>query len=85
MGWGFKEIVTHPRTAVTVLAVGAWCVWLGWVSLAVTVLVLGVVLASWRYFHLVSFDQWAGRALRSRWSRWALYMPKLPEWRTPAV
>ena len=80
VGWCVKEIVTHPRTTVTVLAVAAWCVWLGWVSLAVTVLVLGVGLASWRYFHLVSFDQWAGRALRSWWFRWALYMPKLPEW-----
>ena len=79
-GWCVKEIVTHPRTTVTVLAVAAWCVWLGWVSLAIAVLVLALGLVSWRRFHLISFDQWAGRALRSWWFRWALYMPKLPEW-----
>ncbi|OXM70804.1 MULTISPECIES: FtsK/SpoIIIE domain-containing protein [Amycolatopsis] len=78
--WVFKEILTHPRTTLAVLAVAAWCMWLGGMSLAVTGLVIATGLLTWRRFHLVSFDQWAGRVLRSWWFRWALYMPKLPEW-----
>jgi S-DNA-T family DNA segregation ATPase FtsK/SpoIIIE len=80
MVWVVKEIVTHPRTTAAVLAVTAWWVYLGWLSLVATILVVATGLAIWRWFHLVSFDQWAGRALRSWWYRWALYMPKLPEW-----
>ncbi|GAB2977790.1 cell division protein FtsK [Amycolatopsis acidiphila] len=78
--WVVKEIVTHPRTSLTVVAVASWCLWLGWLSLVVTATVVTAGLLSWRRFHLVSFDQWAGGPLRSWWFRWAVYMPKLPGW-----
>ncbi|NKQ56771.1 cell division protein FtsK [Amycolatopsis sp. K13G38] len=80
LGWVVKEIVTHPRTSVTVVAVAAWCYYVGWVSLASVGLCVTAVLALWRYFHLVSYDQWAGKALRSWWQRWTVYAPKLPGW-----
>jgi S-DNA-T family DNA segregation ATPase FtsK/SpoIIIE len=80
LGWAVKEVVTHPRTSLTVVAVAAWGYGLGWTSLLITVSVVSLGLVSWRRFHLVSFDQWAGRVLRSWWFRWAVYMPKLPGW-----
>jgi DNA segregation ATPase FtsK/SpoIIIE, S-DNA-T family len=78
--WLGKQIVTRWRTSLTLLAVLAWWQWWGWPSLAVTVSVVAVGLLCWRRFHLVSFDQWAGRFLRSWWLRWTLYARKLPGW-----
>ncbi|GAA3801918.1 FtsK/SpoIIIE domain-containing protein [Amycolatopsis tucumanensis] len=78
--WVLAQIVMHPRTSLTVVAVAAWCYWLGWLSLVVTLTVVASGLVSWRWFHLVSYDQWAGRVLRTWWQKWAIYMPKLPEW-----
>jgi S-DNA-T family DNA segregation ATPase FtsK/SpoIIIE len=80
LGWVVKEIVTHPRTSVAVVALGAWCRWVGWESLALTVVIVSAGLVCWRQCHLVSFDQWAGRVLRSWWQRWMVYAPKLPGW-----
>ncbi|GAB2978086.1 hypothetical protein GCM10017788_18220 [Amycolatopsis acidiphila] len=80
LSWVVKEIVTHPRTSLTVVTVTAWCHWLGWLSLAVAVAAASAVLGLWRLVDLVSFDQWAGRILRSWWQRWAIYAPKLPGW-----
>ncbi|HVV11812.1 FtsK/SpoIIIE domain-containing protein [Amycolatopsis sp.] len=80
LGWVVKEIVTHPRTTLTVLVLAAWWHWVGWQSLAIAAATVTVVLLSWRRFHLVSFDQWAGRVLRSWWQRWMVYAPKLPGW-----
>ncbi|GAB2988562.1 cell division protein FtsK [Amycolatopsis acidiphila] len=80
LGWVVKEIVTHPRTSLSVLALAAWCYWVGWQSLALTIATVTVALVAWRRCHLVSFDQWAGVALRSWWQRWMVYVPKLPGW-----
>ncbi|GAB3000419.1 cell division protein FtsK [Amycolatopsis acidiphila] len=80
IGWMVKEIVTHPRTALTVVAVAAWLHWWGWLSLVVSIAAVAAALGLWRLVDLVSFDQWAGQVLRSWWFRWAVYMPKLPGW-----
>ncbi|TVT20865.1 cell division protein FtsK, partial [Amycolatopsis rhizosphaerae] len=80
LGWLVKQIVTHPRTTLVVLAIAAWCRWWGWLSLLLAVLMLAAGLTAWWWLHLVSFDQWAGRFLRSWWFRWAVYAPKLPGW-----
>src|SRR2546427_11998606 len=61
VGWLVKQIVTHPRLTLTVLAVTAWWHWLSWLSLAATVAGIASALAAWRWLDLVSFDQWAGR------------------------
>jgi S-DNA-T family DNA segregation ATPase FtsK/SpoIIIE len=78
LGWIVKEIIIHPRTAITVLGMAAWLHWLGWFSQVLSVSVVVAVLGVWRLADLVSFDQWAGRVLRSRWQKWAIYVPKLP-------
>lgn len=80
VGWVVKEIVTHPRTSLSVLALAAWWHWVGWQSLALTAVTVTVGLLAWRRCHLVSFDQWAGKTLRSWWQRWIVYAPKLPGW-----
>ncbi|MGI6870767.1 FtsK/SpoIIIE domain-containing protein [Amycolatopsis sp. 3B14] len=80
LGWMVAQIVMHPRTTITVLALVAWCYWVGWVSLLVSLCVVGSGLACWRWFHLVSYDQWAGQFLRTWWQKWAIYVPKLPSW-----
>ncbi|MTD58827.1 FtsK/SpoIIIE domain-containing protein [Amycolatopsis pithecellobii] len=80
LGWMVKEIISHPRTSLTVLAVAAWCYWIGWQSLALGAATVTAVLLMWRRCHLVSFDHWAGRVVRSWWQRWMVYTPKLPGW-----
>ncbi|WAL65916.1 FtsK/SpoIIIE domain-containing protein [Amycolatopsis cynarae] len=80
LGWLVRQIVAHPRTTLAVLAIAAWCRWWGWLSFLLTVLLLASGLTTWWWLHLVSFDQWAGRVLRSWWFRWAVYAPKLPGW-----
>ncbi|TVT48104.1 cell division protein FtsK [Amycolatopsis rhizosphaerae] len=79
-GWLVAQIVLHPRTTLTVLALLAWWRWLGWPSLALSLIGVTALLTVWRVLDLVSFDQWAGRFLRTWWQRWAIYVPKLPGW-----
>ncbi|MBV8997384.1 MAG: cell division protein FtsK [Pseudonocardiales bacterium] len=78
--WLAKQVVTHWRTSLTVLAVGLWWQCWSWPSLPITLGVLAVVLGVWRWAYVVSFDAWAGRRLRSWWQRWTVYTPKLPGW-----
>jgi S-DNA-T family DNA segregation ATPase FtsK/SpoIIIE len=78
--WLVQQIATHPRTTVTVLVVGAWCRWLGWISLASVLGGLALAALTWWRLDGLRYDQWCGRFVRSWWLRWALYAPKLPRW-----
>jgi S-DNA-T family DNA segregation ATPase FtsK/SpoIIIE len=78
--WLVRQLVTRWRTTLAVLALLAWWHWWGWPSLAVTVGLMVSGLVGWRLADLVSFDQWAGRFLRSWWLRWTIYHRKLPAW-----
>jgi S-DNA-T family DNA segregation ATPase FtsK/SpoIIIE len=78
--WLVRQLVTHPRTTGTTLALAAWCYWLGWPSLVATAGSVAVLLAVWWRADVASFDRWAGRRLRSWWQRWTVYAPKLPSW-----
>jgi S-DNA-T family DNA segregation ATPase FtsK/SpoIIIE len=80
VGWVLRQVLTHWRTSLTVLAILAWRQWWGEASLALTVGVVAGVLTGWRLVDLASFDAWAGRHLRAWWLRWTLYSPKLPQW-----
>jgi S-DNA-T family DNA segregation ATPase FtsK/SpoIIIE len=80
LAWLVKQVLTHWRTSLAVLAVALWWQWWGWSSLALTLGVIAAVLAVWRYVDLVSFDSWVGRWLRAWWQRWTIYAPKLPGW-----
>ena len=73
-------LVRHWRTCLTGVAVGAWCHWLGWPSLLVTVVTIAAGLGVWRWRSVGSFDVWAGRYLRSWWQRWWVYARKMPRW-----
>lgn len=53
LAWAAKQIVTHPRTTLTVLTLVAWCRWLGWPSLVITLAALAAVLSVWRWVDLV--------------------------------
>ncbi len=74
--WALRQVLTHWRTSLTVVAMVAWWQWWGGPSLAIT----AGVLTGWRLVDLASFDTWAGRHLRSWWLRWTVYAPKLPQW-----
>jgi DNA segregation ATPase FtsK/SpoIIIE, S-DNA-T family len=78
--WALRQVFTHWRTSLTVVALGAWWRWWGPTSLVTTVAVIAGVLTGWRLIDLASFDAWAGRHLRAWWLRWTIYAPKLPEW-----
>src|SRR5262249_46465266 len=78
--WLVQQVVTHWRTSVTVVAVSVWWQQWGWLSLALTLSAVTVVLTVWRCVNLMSFDSWVGRWLRAWWQRWAIYAPKLPRW-----
>ncbi|HEX5403568.1 MAG TPA: FtsK/SpoIIIE domain-containing protein [Pseudonocardiaceae bacterium] len=78
--WSLRQAVTHWRTSLTVLVVGAWWHWLGWISLVVLVGSVAVSLAVWRLIDLPSFDRYAWRHLRAWWLRWTLYTRNLPAW-----
>jgi S-DNA-T family DNA segregation ATPase FtsK/SpoIIIE len=80
VGWALRQVITHWRTSLTVLAVVAWWHWWGGASLALTAGVAAGVLTGWRLINLSSFDAWAGRHLRAWWLRWTVYSPKLPQW-----
>ncbi|MBO0881864.1 MAG: cell division protein FtsK, partial [Mycobacterium sp.] len=78
--WLGKQIVTHPRTVLALIAALAWYHWLGWPSLAITVGVIAVGLLVWWRVDVLSFDRYAGRHLRAWWLRWTLYARRLPKW-----
>src|SRR5918998_1922688 len=78
--WALRQVLTHWRTSLTLLATVAWWHWWGWTSLALTAAVVTVMFIGWRLVDLASFDAWAGRHLRAWWLRWTVYAPKLPEW-----
>ncbi|MGV9363686.1 FtsK/SpoIIIE domain-containing protein [Amycolatopsis sp. NPDC003731] len=82
VAWVVRQLVTHWRTCLTLVAAWAWWRWLGGLSLLVTLVVLGLVQLVWWRLDAVSYDQWCGRWLRSWWLRWALYGRKLPGWLT---
>ncbi|WP_432847252.1 FtsK/SpoIIIE domain-containing protein [Amycolatopsis sp. CA-161197] len=82
VGWIVRQLVTHWRTCLVLLAAWAWCHWLGWVSLLVTVAALGLVQLVWWRLDAVGYDQCCGRWLRAWWLRWALYGRKLSLWLT---
>src|SRR6476659_3764250 len=78
--WALRQVLTHWRTSLTVLATVAWWQWWGGASLTVTAIVVAGALTGWRLIDLASFDAWAGRHLRAWWLRWTVYAPKLPQW-----
>jgi S-DNA-T family DNA segregation ATPase FtsK/SpoIIIE len=78
--WALRQVFTHWRTSLTVLAMVAWWQWWGWASLYLTAGVVVGVLTGWRLVDLASFDAWVGRHLRAWWLRWTIYSPKLPQW-----
>jgi S-DNA-T family DNA segregation ATPase FtsK/SpoIIIE len=80
VAWLCKQMVAHWRTSLTVLAISVWWQCWGWLSLAITLGVIGVLLGVWCCVDLVSFDPWVGRWLRAWWQRWTIYAPKLPGW-----
>jgi S-DNA-T family DNA segregation ATPase FtsK/SpoIIIE len=75
-----KAAVTHWRTTLGGIVLGAWLRWWGslTVALAVAAVVLGMLVWRWRY--PLVFEAWVGRRLRSWWLRWALYGRRLPRW-----
>jgi S-DNA-T family DNA segregation ATPase FtsK/SpoIIIE len=78
--WALRQVVTHWRTSLAVVAVLAWWQWWGGASLVLTAAVVTGVLTAWRLVDLASFDAWVGRHLRAWWLRWTVYAPKLPQW-----
>src|SRR5437588_7922165 len=76
--WALRQTLTHWRTSLTLVVLGAWWHWWGPTSLAITVAVVATALMGWRLADLVSFDAWAGRHLRAWCLRWTIYAPKLP-------
>jgi S-DNA-T family DNA segregation ATPase FtsK/SpoIIIE len=78
--WLLTQILTHPRTSLTLLALTAWWHYGGWPSLVLTLSVTTLVFAVWRWVDLISFDTWVGRWLRAWWLRWTIYAPRLPDW-----
>lgn len=72
--------VRHWRSTLGLAVLAAWVWWWGWLPVAVAFAVLVVVLFVWRVWHRTSFEQWAGRWLRSWWLRWTVYAPRLPKW-----
>jgi S-DNA-T family DNA segregation ATPase FtsK/SpoIIIE len=80
VGWALRQTLTHWRTSLTLLVLGAWWHWWGPTSLAITVAMVTGLLVGWRLTDLASFDAWAGRHLRAWWLRWTIYAPKLPHW-----
>ncbi|HEX5403519.1 MAG TPA: FtsK/SpoIIIE domain-containing protein [Pseudonocardiaceae bacterium] len=78
--WSLRQAVAHWRSSLTVLVVGAWWHWLGWISLVVLLGSVAVSLAVWRLVDLPSFDRYAWRHLRAWWLRWTLYAHDLPAW-----
>jgi S-DNA-T family DNA segregation ATPase FtsK/SpoIIIE len=72
--------VTHWRTTLGLITVGAWVWWWGWLPVVIVSATLAVGLVVWRWRHRASFEAEVGRRLRSWWLRWTVYAPKLPKW-----
>jgi S-DNA-T family DNA segregation ATPase FtsK/SpoIIIE len=79
MGWALRQVVTHWRTSLALVALAAWSRCWSPASPGLTAGVVAVVLTGWRLANLASFDTWAGRHLRAWWLRWTEYAPKLPQ------
>ncbi|MFL6126054.1 FtsK/SpoIIIE domain-containing protein [Actinophytocola sp.] len=75
-----KAAVTHWRTTLGGIVLGTWLWWWGSLPVALTLAVVAVGLAVWRWRHPMSFEAWVGRRLRSWWLRWTLYARRLPSW-----
>jgi DNA segregation ATPase FtsK/SpoIIIE, S-DNA-T family len=75
-----KAAVTHWRTSLGVMLVGAWMWWWSWLPVVLTVAAGTVAMVVWRWRHRLSFEAWAGRRLRSWWQRWVIYARRLPGW-----
>src|SRR5919199_1189702 len=59
--WLVRQVVTHWRTSLSVLAATLWCRHWGWASLVVSLGLITIVLIGWRAVDVVSFDGWVGR------------------------
>jgi S-DNA-T family DNA segregation ATPase FtsK/SpoIIIE len=75
-----KSAVTHPRTTAGVTVTVLWLWWWGWLPLVIVASAAGVGLVVWRWRGRLSYEQWAGRWLRSWWLRWTVYARWLPGW-----
>jgi DNA segregation ATPase FtsK/SpoIIIE, S-DNA-T family len=78
--WALRQVITHWRTSLTLVALLAWWCWYGLTSLALIASVITTVFTLWRLVDLPSFDTWVGRHLRAWRLRWTTYAPKLPAW-----
>src|SRR5207248_6518041 len=47
LGWALRQTLTHWRTSLTLVTLGAWCHWWGPASLVITVAVVAGVLVGW--------------------------------------
>ena len=72
--WALRQVVTHWRTSLTLVALAAWWHWWGWASLALTVGIVAGALSGWRLLALASFDAWVGWHLRA----WCCAGPSTP-------
>ncbi|AEK46591.1 hypothetical protein [Amycolatopsis mediterranei] len=62
VAWMLAQVVTRWRTSLAAVAVYAWCELFGWLSPAITVGSVAVVLVAWWLIDAVSFDQWCPAA-----------------------
>jgi hypothetical protein len=60
--WALRQVITHWRTSLTLVALLAWWHWYGLTSLVLIVGVITTVFTLWRLVDLPSFDAWAGSA-----------------------
>src|SRR5438309_10019637 len=54
--WALRQVLTHWRTSLTVLAMVAWWQWWGGASLALTAGVVAGVLGGWQVIDVASLD-----------------------------
>lgn len=80
MWWVGRQLVRHWRTSLTTAAALAWCYWLGWPSLVITLAAVAGGLLVWRQAGRTSFEPWAGQYVRAWWQRWVFYAPRMPRW-----
>jgi S-DNA-T family DNA segregation ATPase FtsK/SpoIIIE len=80
LAWVVRQIIRRWRTSLGLFAVLGWWRWLGWPSLAISVVSVTAVLVGWRLADVMSFEWWVWRHLRAWWLRWTVYASKLPAW-----